>query len=200
MVETTIKANNCKFGEKAREDWECSGYPCRRQTSNVWPNSGRCKAMLGTITKKSLCRLSQEIGLSYSTCQRAAKKAKLKPYRVPVIQELLSLNKQKRVAYCEWFQNVFVECSELLDITWFHLSGYINTQNTRIWATDNSHSIHELPLHSEKTSAWCAISRRHIIGPIFSTALWTLPAISKSSKNLLNSLMTTSFNTATLTG
>ena len=41
------------------------------------------------------------------------------------------------------------------------------TQNTRIWATEHPHEIHEVPLHSEKTGVWCAISRRRIIGPIF---------------------------------
>jgi len=42
--------------------------------------------------KKFLCKLSQETGLSYSTCQRAAEKAKLKAYRVTVVQELKPLD------------------------------------------------------------------------------------------------------------
>jgi hypothetical protein len=54
--------------------------------------------------KKYVLRLSQETGLSYSTCQRAAKKAKLKAYRITVVQELKPLDAQKRVACCEWFQ------------------------------------------------------------------------------------------------
>jgi len=44
---------------------------------------------------------------------------------------------------------------------------YVNSQNTRIWATEHPHEIHEVPLHSEKTGVWCAISRCCIIGPIF---------------------------------
>ena len=76
------------------------------------------------------------------------------------------------MAYYEWFTNLFGE-DELLDITWysveawFHLRGYVNSQNTRIWATEHPHEIHKVPLHSEKTGAWWAISRRRIIGPIF---------------------------------
>jgi hypothetical protein len=38
--------------------------------------------------RKSLRVLSQEIGLSRSTCQRAAKKAGLHAYRFTVVQEL----------------------------------------------------------------------------------------------------------------
>jgi hypothetical protein len=68
--------------------------------------------------KKSLRRLSQETSLSYSTCQRAAKKEKLKAYRGTVVQEWKPLDTQKRVAYCEWLQYVFGERDELLDITW----------------------------------------------------------------------------------
>ena len=119
------------------------------------------------------CTPRQETGLSYSTCQKAAKKAKLKAYRITVVQELKPLDTPKRMAYCEWFMNLFGEDDELLDITWysdetwFHLNGYVNSQNTRIWATEHPHEIHEVPLHSEKTDVWCAISRRRIIGPIF---------------------------------
>ena len=117
------------------------------------------KQRLQQSPKKSLRRLSQETGLSYSTCQRAAKKAKLKAYRVTVDQELKPLDTQKRMAYCEWFMKLFGEDDELLDITWysdeawFHLSLYVNSQNTRIWATEHPHEFHEVPLHSEKTSS-----------------------------------------------
>jgi len=69
--------------------------------------------------------------------------------------------------------NLFGEDDELLDITWysdeawFHLTGYVNSQNTCIWATEHSHEIQEVPLHSEKTGVWCTNSRRRTIGPIF---------------------------------
>ena len=127
------------------------------------------KQCLQQSPKKSLHKLSQETGLSYSTCHTAAKKAKLKAYCVTVIQELKPLDTQKRMAYCEWFMNLFGKDDELLDITWcsdeswFHLSGYVNSQNTRIWATEHPHEFHEVPPHSGKTGVWCAISRHHII-------------------------------------
>jgi hypothetical protein len=52
--------------------------------------------------RKSLRRFSHEIGIPYSKCQRAAKKAKLHPYRVPLAQDLLPTDFEKSVRYCLW--------------------------------------------------------------------------------------------------
>ena len=41
--------------------------------------------------------------------------------------------------------------ADVLDVTfftdeaWFHLSGYVNSQNSRLWSYDNPHSLHENP-------------------------------------------------------
>jgi len=53
------------------------------------------------------------------------------------------------------------------DEAWFHLSGYVNSQNYRTWRTENPHNYTETPLHPQKIGVWCAISRRRIIGPLF---------------------------------
>jgi len=58
-------------------------------------------------------------------------------------------------------------------LRWFHLSGYVNSQNSRIWASANLNAIHEEPLHSEKIGVGCGTSRRRIIGPIFFDATIT---------------------------
>jgi hypothetical protein len=49
------------------------------------------------------------------------------------------------------------------DEAWFHLSGYVNSQNSRYWATESPHELHEQPLHG----VWCGVSATRIIGPIF---------------------------------
>jgi hypothetical protein len=36
-----------------------------------------------------------------------------------------------------------------------------------MWATEPPHAIHEVPLYSEKTGMWRAISRCRIVGPVF---------------------------------
>ena len=66
--------------------------------------------------KKSLRHLSQETGYSYSTCQRAAKKANLHPYKITSVQELGDADKDKWVRYCLWFQELVHDTPRILDI------------------------------------------------------------------------------------
>ena len=49
----------------------------------------------------------------------------------------------------------------------FHLPGHLNSQNTRLWFSEQPYATHENPFHSTKIGAWCAVSRQRIIGPIF---------------------------------
>jgi hypothetical protein len=53
------------------------------------------------------------------------------------------------------------------DEAWFHLSGYGNSQNYRTWRTENPQNYTETALNPQKIGVWCAISGRHIIGPLF---------------------------------
>jgi hypothetical protein len=55
----------------------------------------------------------------------------------------------------------------ITDEAYFHLSGYVNIQNTRIWSDENLHSVHQIPLRDIKIGVWRAVSTRRIIGPIF---------------------------------
>lgn len=94
--------------------------------------------------KKSLTRLSQQAEVPRSTCHRILKnKLKMHPYKITVVQELLPRDFEARMNYCYWFQNTFDD--RLLDFTfysdeaWFHLSGYINSQNFRTWSSENPH-------------------------------------------------------------
>jgi hypothetical protein len=75
---------------------------------------------------------------------------------------------------CEWFKNfIQTKTVDILDVTfftdeaWFHLSGYVNTKNTRLWSSENPCAVHEKPFHDQKRGLWVAISRRRIVGPLF---------------------------------
>jgi len=43
----------------------------------------------------------------------------------------------------------------------------VNKQNMRYWSGVNPREIHQRPLHSDRVTVWCAISRIGIIGPYF---------------------------------
>ncbi|GBN84402.1 hypothetical protein AVEN_180566-1 [Araneus ventricosus] len=47
----------------------------------------------------------------------------------------------------------------------FHLQGFVNTQNCRIWANANSFQMQPLPLHSQKVTVWCGFTAVFIVGP-----------------------------------
>lgn len=89
------------------------------------------------------------------------------------MQQLLPPDFATRMRYCEWFNENLAHNNNLLDLTfftdeaWFHLSGYVNSQNFRIWGAENPHEFVETNLHPQKIGVWVAISRRRIIGPVF---------------------------------
>ncbi|CAK1581247.1 unnamed protein product [Parnassius mnemosyne] len=47
----------------------------------------------------------------------------------------------------------------------FHLSGYVNKQNCRIWSSENPKAIIEKPLHAQRVTVWCAMWSGGVIGP-----------------------------------
>lgn len=112
-------------------------------------------------------------GLSYGSAQRVVKKRlHFHPYKVSVVQELLPIDYGKRLHYCQWFNDNIrddniLDKSFFSDEGWFHLSGYVNSQNYRIWSAENPNVIHETQLHPMKVGVWLAMSRQRIIGPIF---------------------------------
>lgn len=124
---------------------------------------------------QSIRRLSQQAHVSKSSAQRILrKKLDLYPYKMTTVHQLKESDHNSRIDYCNWFQNVLMrEDEDILDVTyftdeaWFHLSGYVNSQNSRIWSTKNPHEFKQIPLHDQKVGVWCALSRTRIIGPIF---------------------------------
>ena len=46
------------------------------------------------------------------------------------------------------------------------MNGIVNSQNCRIWGKEAPNEVNERPLHSDKCTAWCALSANGIIGPL----------------------------------
>ena len=49
----------------------------------------------------------------------------------------------------------------------FHLGGYVNKQNSRIWGSENPTMIIEKPLYPQRVTAWRGFWAGGIIGPYF---------------------------------
>jgi hypothetical protein len=110
--------------------------------------------------------------MTYGSLQRATERLKQYPYRVKVFHELKEIDKEKRMRYCRWFRQFVGNGVDILqnvsfsNEAWFLLSGYVNSQNSRFWSSDNPHLFHDVSLRSLKISCWCATSRKRIVGPI----------------------------------
>jgi len=98
------------------------------------------------------------------------KDLKFHPYKMCVVQELRATDYEQRENFTIRME-VQLENENAIIImsneAHFHLSGEVNKQNLRYWASENPLNIHKEPLHSERVTVWCAIGIFGIIGPYF---------------------------------
>jgi hypothetical protein len=85
---------------------------------------------------KSLWKLSAQTSISLGSAHTVMRKVlKFYPYRRQVFHKLIPGDYAKRVNYCRWFKNLIRGNTGVLDqvfftdVAWFHLSGYVNSQN-----------------------------------------------------------------------
>ncbi|KAJ8956038.1 hypothetical protein NQ318_006314 [Aromia moschata] len=111
---------------------------------------------------------SQQVDWSYTKCPRILKDGlELHPYCLQSIQEILRADEPLGRQFYQWFINHSNNDAFFTEEAWFHLSGYVNSQDMRLWSADNLHFYIETPLHSQKIGLWATVSRRRIVGPIF---------------------------------
>jgi transposase len=122
----------------------------------------------------SIRHRAQELNLSTTTVQRIlTKDLLLHAYKIQLTQELKPDDHLKRRTFVDWIReqrqadHAFSQNIIFSDEAHFHLSGFINKQNCRIWAAENPREIVEKPLHAQKVTVWCAMSANGIIGPYF---------------------------------
>lgn len=136
-------------------------------------NAERVRAAVLRSPRRSAERQALALNISNRSYRRILKDLHFHPYKIQVVQKLLPQDFVTRVDFCEAFEGLFAENPEILncllmsDEAHFHLSGYVNKQNFRYWATENPQQLHELPLHSDKVTVWCAVSAFGIFGPFF---------------------------------
>lgn len=147
-----------------------SGRPLKRTAETV----DAAREIMENAPTTSIRHLSQQVDLSIGTCHTMLHKdMQLYPYRVTVVQELLPVDPPRRLQFCEWFINTLNNDDDTLrksfftDEAWFYRTGYVNSQNFRMWNAENPHMFVETSLHPEKVGVWAGISGRRIIGPIF---------------------------------
>lgn len=122
----------------------------------------------------SLRSLSEEVGVSKSSCYRTLKQEKYRSYKIGNVQKLLEGDYFKRMEFCEiWMEkiNANPNLKNLIlftDESTFLLNGTVHKQNRRIWCRENPHIIHETHTQwPKKVNVWVGIIGNHIVGPFF---------------------------------
>ncbi|KAJ8947719.1 hypothetical protein NQ318_017980, partial [Aromia moschata] len=65
-------------------------------------------------------------------------------------------NEPLRLQFCQWFINQYNNNDAVFgkvfftDEAWFYLSGYVKSQNMRLWSADNPQFYIKTTLHSQK--------------------------------------------------
>lgn len=73
----------------------------------------------------------------------------------PVKNKTITLNGYWK----KWMVTLACQAGLPSDEAWFHLTGYVNSQNTHLWPMENPH---EVPLHPLKIGVWCG----GLLGPL----------------------------------
>jgi hypothetical protein len=112
---------------------------------------------------------------------------KLFPYRIQMQQALFEADKARKVDFYGDLMMLLEDNAAVLQSIWlsdeahFHLSGFVNKQNMRVWASEHPHNIMETPLHPQDARCVALCQQMVLLGQFVSTILWLLIVISVSS-------------------
>ncbi|CAK9826872.1 hypothetical protein ANTRET_LOCUS4642 [Anthophora retusa] len=147
-----------------------SGRPyCVRNNVNI----ERVQQSIQENPETSTRRRSAELGLSRRSLRRILREDLMMfPYKVQLVQELKPTDYEQRLVYAVRLQEVtsdnnFIHRLIMSDEAHFHLNGFVNRQNCRVWGTENPRAVHQRQLHPIKCTVWCAVTSQQIIGPYF---------------------------------
>ncbi|XP_053949535.1 uncharacterized protein LOC128857797 [Anastrepha ludens] len=148
--------------------------PVHARTARTAENIAGVRDSVVEEPSTSTRRRAQQLHLSRSSLMNIIlKDLHLHAYKVQLTQELKPLDHFKRRQCSEWWQEmatVHDQFSKKIIFSGevhFHLSGFVNKQNCRIWADDNPRVIAEKPMHSQRVTVWCGLWTGGIIGPYF---------------------------------
>lgn len=124
--------------------------------------------------KKSIPRRSLELGIPKTTIHKVLhKRLKLHAYKIQLLQELKPDDGAKRFNFAVEMLNKIDENQSFLDDiifsdeATFHINGSVNRHNSRIYGSENPHTIFEKIRDSPKVNVWCGVMKNRLIGPFF---------------------------------
>lgn len=166
----TIRAWHQKFMETGEvSDKHRAGRP-RISEENVL----RVKNAFQRSSTKSIRTAARELQLPRSTVHKVLhKRLGFHAYKMQLLHALEPNDKPRRKAFANLMlkeissDETFLNRICFSDEATFHVSGKLNTHNSRIWGSENPHVTIELHRNSPKVNVWCGIMCNRIIGPYF---------------------------------
>lgn len=119
----------------------------------------------------SIRHRAQELDISTGTLQRIlTKDLQLHAYKIQLTQQLLPGDHEQRREFTNWILEQPADFANKIifsDEAHFHLDGFVNRQNCRIWGSENPRMIYQKAMHPQRVTVWCALWSGGIIGPFF---------------------------------
>jgi hypothetical protein len=135
------------------------------------PNAEKKLEKIGSRLETSPSRsLTEQMGLSSSSVQN---KTQVLRFHLHNTNKAHKIYNTYHISFVNWYLDGVhgrqIDFTLILfsDETWFHCSGYENSQNNRYWPAENPVLIQKVPLHDIKFGVWCAMSANKIVEPIF---------------------------------
>lgn len=148
--------------------------PNRKKSVRVSENIGAVARAIQEKATTSTRKLSSAIGITRRSLQRILKvDLNLFPYKIQIVSKIMPGDYYVRETFCQKMLELMDNDSTLIDHLFmsdeahFDLNGNVNKQNCRIWAESNPKAVHEVKLHPQRVTVWCAVSSKCIIGPFF---------------------------------
>lgn len=148
--------------------------PVRARSKRSVENIAAVRESVAANPKLSIPRRSQQLGIAQTTTWRILRKdLALKAYKIQLTQELKPADHRQRRIFVDWVlqnkavNNDFSKRIIFSDEAHFHLDGYVNRQNCRIWGHENPREIHEKAMHPQRVTVWCGLWAGGVIGPYF---------------------------------
>lgn len=148
--------------------------PGRPREGRSIENIAAVRQSVTVSPRRSIRRRSQHLGIPRSTMERILKKdLHMYGYKIQLTQQLKTADHLKRREFVDWIlerQEVDPDFPKKIifsDEAHFHLDGYVNKQNCRIWGTENPRVIVEKQLYPRRVTVWCGFWYGGVIGPYF---------------------------------
>jgi hypothetical protein len=174
---TALTANGVKkFVHKVRDSGMLIDKPTRPRANPVRTpqNIAAVAENVRQRPRTSIRRRALELNISYTSTQRILRKdLGLWPYKVQLVQELKARDHPLRYQFAVWACEQletdpdFAQKIIFSDEAHFHVGGYVNKQNCRIWGSENPREFVQKPMHPLRATVWCGLWRGGIIGPYF---------------------------------